>query len=157
MTPPPVPLQVTSRLAQTLPTGLSFKQTYVKEAWHAAMTTGIPPGYFVRQIRQESGFNPNAVSPAGAIGIAQFMPQTAAGLGINPYEPVQSLQGAANLMARYQKFYSGDYAKALAAYNAGEGTLQAAISAALQAANGSSWRVFLPRETQHYITAIMEG
>jgi len=114
-----------------------------------ALNSGISPNVFVRQINQESGFNPRAVSPAGAIGIAQFEPATAAGLGINPWDPVQSLQGAARLMASYVWQY-GDIAKALAAYNAGPGAVQRAINL-----GGSNWRVFLPFETQNYIRIIL--
>ena len=55
---------------------------YVAIAQQDAVANGISPVYFVRQIQIESGFNPNAYSPAGAVGIAQFLPSTAAGLGI---------------------------------------------------------------------------
>src|SRR5690348_12785178 len=58
------------------------KSQYIAIAQQDAIAAGISPVYFVRQINQESGFNPYAVSPAGAEGIAQFEPGTAAGLGI---------------------------------------------------------------------------
>jgi len=64
-----------------------------------ATNAGISPVYFVRQINLESGFNPNAVSPGGAEGIAQFEPATAAGLGIDPFNPTEALQAAAQMMA----------------------------------------------------------
>jgi soluble lytic murein transglycosylase-like protein len=114
-----------------------------------AQQNGISADLFEKQIQVESGFNPNAVSPAGAVGIAQFMPSTAQGLGINPYDPVQSLSGAASLMVRYFTKYQS-YDKALAAYNAGSDTLNAALSNC-----GANWRVCVPVETQHYITAIV--
>src|SRR5229473_1798346 len=123
--------------------------SFVTLARMYALNSGISPNVFVRQINQESGFNPRAVSPAGAIGIAQFEPATAAGLGINPWDPVPSLQGAARLMASYVWQY-GDIAKALAAYNAGPGAVQRAINL-----GGSNWRVFLPFETQNYIRIIL--
>jgi len=94
-----------------------------KLAHQVAVGAHINPKYFVRQIAAESGFNPNARSPAGAVGIAQFMPATAAGLGIDPSNPYQSLKGAAHLMARYLSSYHGDWHKALAAYNAGVGNV----------------------------------
>lgn len=115
-----------------------------------ALNVGFPPDVFVRQINEESGFNPSAVSPAGAIGIAQFMPATAASLGVNPWNPVQSLQGASRLMENYTQQYGGDVAKALAAYNAGPGTVQRAVSL-----GGAGWRAFLPAETQNYIRIIL--
>lgn len=126
------------------------KGEYMTLAKQFASQAGIPPDLFVKQINQESGFNPKALSSAGAIGIAQFMPGTAAGLGINPHDPVQSLRGAASLMARYVKQYGGDYAKALAAYNAGGGALQNAINR-----GGANWKNFLPGETKNYIRVIL--
>ncbi len=126
------------------------KSQYVAIAQQDAIAAGIPPDYFVRQIEEESGFNPNSVSPAGAVGIAQFLPGTAAGLGINPWDPIQALRGAARLMANYAHQYGGDYAKALAAYNGGSGTLQYAVNNC-----GANWLNCLPGETRHYIYVIM--
>ncbi|WP_376797287.1 lytic transglycosylase domain-containing protein [Thermogemmatispora sp.] len=123
---------------------------YVPIAQQAALDAGISPVYFVRQINVESGFNPYAVSPAGAVGIAQFLPSTAAGLGIDPWNPVEALRGAARLMASYARSYGGDYAKALAAYNAGSGNLQNALNAC-----GAGWLSCLPAETQNYVYRIM--
>ncbi|WP_297162431.1 lytic transglycosylase domain-containing protein [Thermogemmatispora sp.] len=123
---------------------------YVAIAQQAALDAGISPVYFVRQINVESGFNPYAVSPAGAVGIAQFLPSTAAGLGIDPWNPVEALRGAARLMASYARSYGGDYAKALAAYNAGSGNLQNALNAC-----GSAWLSCMPAETQNYVYRIM--
>jgi hypothetical protein len=126
------------------------KSQFVAIAQQDAVAAGIPPDYFARQIEQESGFNPNAVSPAGAVGIAQFLPGTAAGLGINPWDPFQALRGAARLMANYAHQYGGDYAKALAAYNGGSGTVQSALNNC-----GASWLNCLPGQTRHYIYIIM--
>ena len=88
-----------------------------------AQQYGIDPDVFVAQINQESGFNPNAKSPAGAEGIAQFMPGTAQGLGIDPMDPIQALKGAAKYDAALLAKYHGDYRLMLAAYNAGEGNV----------------------------------
>ncbi len=132
-----------------LPAG---KQGYIALAQSDAVAAGIPPDLFVRQINQESGFNPDSLSPAGAEGIAQFMPDTADGLGINPWNPVDALQGAAQLMAAYQRNYGGDYAKALAAYNGGSGTLQYCMTH-----YGSGWFSCEPAETQAYVQKIMSG
>jgi soluble lytic murein transglycosylase-like protein len=122
---------------------------YVAIAQQDAISVGIPPTYFVQQINVESGFNPGAISPSGAVGIAQMIPSTAAGIGVNPYDPVSALDGAARLMAGYYKQY-GDYAKALAAYNAGSGTVNYAVQA-----GGANWMSFLPAETRNYIFRIM--
>lgn len=79
--------------------------------------------FFPAQIQQESGYNPNAVSPAGAQGIAQIMPATAQGWGVNPNDPVASLQAAAEHMRGYMDKYGNDPKMALAAYNMGEANL----------------------------------
>lgn len=123
---------------------------YGDTAWQAALDAGIDPNLFIRQINQESGFDPNAYSPAGAEGIAQFMPATATGLGVDPWDPTSALYGAANLMAQLSQQFGGNYAQALAAYNAGPGTVQYAISV-----GGSDWYDYLPAETQSYVTIIM--
>ncbi|HET8847023.1 MAG TPA: lytic transglycosylase domain-containing protein [Ktedonobacteraceae bacterium] len=122
---------------------------YVAIAQQDATDAGIPPTYFVRQIQLESGFNPNAVSPSGALGIAQFMPGTAAGLGIDPMDPIQALKGAARMMANLYHQY-GDYSKALAAYNAGSANLNNAIQSC-----GANWLSCMPGQTQNYVATIM--
>lgn len=126
----------------------SSSTDYRSMAYQDAVDAGIPPDKFVKQIQVESGFNPNAVSSEGAVGIAQFLPSTASGLGINPYNPVDSLKGAANLMGRYQANY-GDYSHALAAYNCGTGCLASAMR------NCSYFYWCLPSETERYINMIM--
>lgn len=92
---------------------------YQAVARQAAAKYGIPVGIFLRQIGAESGWDPNAHSGAGAIGIAQFMPRTAAGFGINPNDPVQSLFAAARYDRQGVDKY-GSIARALSAYNSGK-------------------------------------
>lgn len=136
--------------AQTVSVSYNTANDYVSMARQAAINAGINPNTFVRQIQQESGFNPGAGSPAGAVGIAQFMPGTAASMGVNPYDPSSALAGAARLMAGLSAQYSGDYAKALAAYNAGGGAVNVAV-----AAGGARWLALMPAETQNYVAIIM--
>jgi soluble lytic murein transglycosylase-like protein len=89
----------------------------------AANAHGLPPDFLAATLLQESAYDPNALSSAGAIGIAQFMPETAAGAGVDPYDPFDSIEGAAALLGGYAGAYAGRYADpytaALAAYNAG--------------------------------------
>ncbi|HEY3991782.1 MAG TPA: lytic transglycosylase domain-containing protein [Ktedonobacteraceae bacterium] len=135
---------------RTAPVSYTIANDYVGMAQQAAIAAGIDPGAFVRQIQQESGFNPNAGSPAGAEGIAQFMPGTAASMGVNPYDPSSALPGAARLMAGLAAQFGGNYSKALAAYNAGPGAVQSAV-----AQGGGNWLSYMPAETQNYVSIIM--
>jgi hypothetical protein len=144
----------TARVTQNnpaMPPMILPKSAYVTIAQQDAINAGIPPEYFVRQINQESSFNPYATSPAGAEGIAQFMPSTAAGLGIDPWNPEQALNAAAHVMAGYNSKYGGNYAMALAAYNAGSGNVQNAINNC----GTANWMNCLPAETRNYIRVIM--
>ena len=89
----------------------------------AARAHSLPPEFLGATLLQESAYDPQALSSAGAIGIAQFMPETAAGAGVDPYDPFDSIDGAAALLggyaAAYGDRYADPYAAALAAYNAG--------------------------------------
>ena len=67
----------------------------------------------------ESGGNQNAVSGAGAVGVMQLMPETAAGLGVNPYDEKENVEGGAKYIKEMLDTFGGDVKKAVAAYNAG--------------------------------------
>ena len=91
----------------------------------AAKKYGLDPALLAGLVKQESGFNPNAGSPAGARGLTQLMPGTAAGLGVtNVLDPAQSLDGGAKYLKAQLDAFGGDVARALAAYNAGPGAVQ---------------------------------
>ena len=106
----------------------------------------------------ESALNPHAVSPVGAVGLWQFMPQTGReyGLLINDFvderkDPNKSTQAALDYLSRqYEKY--GDWALALAAYNSGSGRVSRAIK---RGRSKNFWRIrrYMPRETRNYIPA----
>ncbi|HRK43000.1 MAG TPA: lytic transglycosylase domain-containing protein [Gemmobacter sp.] len=96
----------------------SYKGEYLEVARSMARKHGIPEDLFLRLVQQESGWNPGAVSPKGATGLAQLMPDTARFLRVDINDPHQNLEGGAKYLAMmYGKF--GNWRHALAAYNAG--------------------------------------
>jgi hypothetical protein len=91
----------------------------------AARAAGLDPRLLAALVWTESGFRPDAVSTAGAVGLTQLMPRTAAGLGVDPYDPIQNLEGGARyLAAQIRRF--GSLELGLAAYVAGPGAVAAA-------------------------------
>lgn len=93
----------------------------------AAKAESLPPEFLAATLLQESAYDVDALSPAGAVGIAQFMPETAADWGVDPYDPFDAINGAAALLgsyvSHYRDLYDDPYATALAAYNAGPGAV----------------------------------
>lgn len=90
----------------------------------AGERAGVDPALLAAVARQESGFDPRAVSPAGAQGLMQLMPGTAAGLGVtNSFDPVQAVHGAATLLRQLLDRFDGRLDLALAGYNAGPGAV----------------------------------
>lgn len=84
----------------------------------------VDPNLVRSVIVAESGGDPNAVSPKGALGLMQLMPATASCLGVDdPFDPVQNLEGGIKYLAQLIDRYDGDVEKALAAYNAGPGAV----------------------------------
>jgi Transglycosylase SLT domain/SPOR domain len=106
-----------------------------------AEARGLPPMPFVRLIWRESRFDPNAVSPKGAQGIAQFMPGTASDRGLaDPFEPKAAIRHSASLLADLRREF-GNFGLAAAAYNAGEERVRGWLAGT---------RV-LPGETERYV------
>ncbi len=121
-----------------------YRKIYMPLASDAARRHGIPESLFTRLVQQESGWNPNALSHKGAMGLAQLMPGTARLLGVDPRDPKQNLEGGARyLRQQYNRF--GSWRLALAAYNAGP--------EAVSRHNG----VPPYRETENYVKAILAG
>jgi cell wall-associated NlpC family hydrolase len=85
---------------------------------------GIDPALLSAIAKTESGYNPSAVSPAGARGLMQLMPGTARSLGVNPDNPTQAVDGAARLVKKLLGQFKNNTNLALAAYNAGPGAVQ---------------------------------
>lgn len=116
----------------------------VAYARSTAARAGINPDYFERQIRQESGFDPNAHNASGADGIAQIIERFHPAMAGKTRDPIASLDYAADLIASYRNTF-GSYVKAFAAYNWGSGNV----------AGWNGKRGSLPAETQRYLDIIL--
>lgn len=108
----------------------------------------LPHNLLARQAQQESYYRPDAVSPAGAIGIMQIIPKWHP--DVNPNDPFDSIDYAGRYMREnYNRF--GDWEKALAAYNWGPTALSKAINN-----YGYDWKKALPTETKKYVQNISQ-
>jgi soluble lytic murein transglycosylase-like protein len=116
----------------------------------AANANGVDPRILMGLIHAESRGNNDAVSPKGARGIAQFMPDTATRYGVDVTKPESGIKGAARYLSDNLQMFGGDYAKALAGYNWGEGNVKRAI-----ATYGDGWLSHAPAETQKYVNGIL--
>jgi soluble lytic murein transglycosylase-like protein len=107
----------------------------------SAAENALPVEFFARVIWQESRFNARAVSPKGASGIAQFMPQTASWHGLaDPFDPIEALRHSAGYLRELRDRF-GNLGLAAAAYNAGPGRVSAWLASHHP----------LPDETRNYV------
>lgn len=110
----------TTRPADGAPPGARYDDLVLE---HAARQ-GLRPELVRAVIQVESGFNPRARSPKGAMGLMQLMPATARELGVvDPYDPEQNIRAGTQYLRRLLDRYDGDERLALAAYNAGAGAV----------------------------------
>lgn len=98
---------------------LPMDNAYYHTIQQAAQKYGVDPKLVSAVAEVESGFNPSAVSSAGAVGIMQLMPDTAASLGVNPYDVQQNIEGGTQYLRQLMDAFPGDLRRAVAAYNAG--------------------------------------
>ena len=92
----------------------------------AAAAANVSPSLLAALVWQESRWNAQALSPKGAMGLAQLMPATARDLGVNPADPISNLNGGARYLRQLLDLFDGNVEKALAAYNAGPGRVRSA-------------------------------
>lgn len=110
----------------------------------AAARYQVDPKLVAAIAQTESGGNQDAVSSAGAIGVMQLMPDTAASLGVDPYNKAQNIEGGTKYLKQMLETFNGDVKKAVAAYNAGPQAVQ------------DYGGVPPYRETQNYVNKVMD-
>jgi hypothetical protein len=125
------------------PTWKTLAGPFLTSVEQAARDYGVSPALLVAMMRVESAFDPQAVSPKGAVGLMQLMPATADLLAVeDPTDPAQNIDGGARWLRRMLDRFEGDLDLALAAYNAGPETV-------------SRYGGIPPyRETQQYVRAV---
>jgi len=120
------------------------ERNFCEALLEAADSSDIPVAFFARLLWQESRFRSLEVSPVGAQGIAQFMPTTAAEVGLDdPFDPFKALPASAKYLRRLHNQF-GNLGLAAAAYNAGSGRVQKWLSGQAE----------LPQETRNYVRRI---
>jgi len=117
--PPAVIPQQEGAPARPIAERFNPQNPHVATAIEMAERYGLPRNVFLSLVQQESRFDPNAVSRAGALGLGQLMPGTARDLGVDPTNPTQNLEGSARYLRQQLDRFGGDMPLALAAYNAG--------------------------------------
>jgi len=123
---------------------VSPTEQFCRALKEAAEESGIPVPFFARLLWQESRFKSNEVSQAGAQGVAQFMPETAAEVGLDdPFDPIKALPASAKFLRKLRDDF-GNLGLAAAAYNAGPGRIQKWLAKESD----------LPRETRDYVRII---
>ncbi len=117
------------------------RQAYDTIIRRAARRHGLDPNLVRAVITAESDFDPSCVSPAGAMGLMQLMPETARDLGVeNPFDPAQNIEAGTRYLAGLLRRFGGDLNKALAAYNWGPSNVEAGGR--------------MPRETRNYLVKV---
>lgn len=163
-TPTPTPTQAPNPTPTPPPDKSALP--YFEAINNSAKEKNIPQDILYRVLRKESmGFNPDVIngnikSPAGAMGIAQFMPKTAEGIGLDPLNPDEAIPAAAKyLAAKFKEF--GSWELALAAYNAGGGTVYDYMNGTNKTGGNPNHLITggVPpyQETENYVKSILEG
>ncbi len=147
----PVSEEIQTVVAVTSQDAIANEKKYAPYIAAAEIRYGIPTGMLLRLIRTESHFRTDVItgtkkSAVGALGIAQFMPATAKEVGVNPLDPLASIDAAGRYLKTVYGWVGKDWTRAVAAYNWGAGNVNKAV-----AAYGANWLAHAPTETKNYV------
>jgi soluble lytic murein transglycosylase-like protein len=110
----------TEPILVTKPVSSAYRDSYDSLIVQHAEARGLRPDLVRAVVQVESGYNPQAISPKGAMGLMQLMPQTAAQLGVRaPFDPEENIRGGTTYLRQLLDRFQGNEELALAAYNAG--------------------------------------
>lgn len=128
----------------------TFTGTYADLIKQASEKYGVDPNLIAAVIKQESDFNPNDVSSAGAMGLMQLMPENLPELGIdNAFDSYQNVMGGTQMLQKLCEYYNNDLAMVLMAYNLGQGNMET------RGINSDSDIDKAPAETQNYVPSVI--
>lgn len=136
-----VPVDTASRVLENMPLADQSLSSLIDAAAHKYQ---VDPKLVAAVAEVESNGSQSAVSSAGAIGVMQLMPDTAASLGVDPYDKQQNIEGGAKYLRQMLDTFGGDVKKAVAAYNAGPGAVR------------DYGGVPPYRETQNYVSKVLD-
>lgn len=118
----------------------------------ASQKYGVDDAFIKAMVKQESGFHSNAVSPAGAVGLMQLMPKTAASLGVkNPFDVLENIDGGTKYIKKLMDSFGGNKELALSAYNGGISRMNKRGVNTVDKINN------MPSETQNYVAKVMKS
>ena len=116
-----IPWQTIGVSRHRSPGSFKYSNNFDDHINQRASKSGIDPRLIKAIIKVESNFNPGAVSPKGAMGLMQLMPETARRNGVSdPYDPAENISGGVRYFKKLTRMFKGDLRLALAGYNAGE-------------------------------------
>ena len=149
--PPPLPPVVTSSAgasAYNIQVSAALRAQFAPLIARVAREHSLDASLLHAIVTVESGYNPQAKSPAGAIGLMQLIPDTAARFGVKDiWDPLENLQGGARYLRFLLALFKNDLDLVLAAYNAGEGAVQQAGN---KIPNYAETRAYVPSVLTHY-------
>jgi soluble lytic murein transglycosylase-like protein len=155
-TPPPIAAEKPAfTMGQVIPVSAAVRAQFAPLIVKVARETNLDPSLLHAIITVESGYNAQAKSPAGAIGLMQLIPDTAARFGVKDiWDPLDNLRGGARYLRFLLAMFKDNLELVLAAYNAGEGAVQQAGNKIPNYAETKAYVPSVLTQYQHYSNSV---